>query len=138
MTVDFANFATATATIDWNFGDGNTSSLPSPSHTYTEPGTYIVTQFAYGFCGYDTEVATITVLPPPDVSFTNPIQVCKNTPVQFENLSIGTTGNFWDFGDGNTSELNQPVHTYTEAGTYTITLTGVLTCLLYTSPSPRD
>ena len=127
MTVDFTNYATATATIDWNFGDGNTSSLPSPSHTFSEPGTYIVTQYAYGYCGYDTEVATITVLPPPDVSFTNPIQVCKNVPVEFENLSIGTTGNFWDFGDGNTSELNQPVHTYTESGTYTITLTGVLT-----------
>ena len=51
LTIDFYNFATPGATIDWTFGDGNSSSQLQPTHTFTEPGEYTVIQFAGSDCG---------------------------------------------------------------------------------------
>ncbi|HBH06158.1 MAG TPA: hypothetical protein DDX92_06120 [Flavobacteriales bacterium] len=50
--------------------------------------------------------------------------VCDSTPIKFNNLSLeqGATQYLWDFGDGSTSTLFEPVHTYFRAGTYEITL----------------
>ncbi len=125
LEVDFTNFSSANATIDWDFGDGNTSSSSDPTHIFTEPGDYTVIQYANSDCGYDTTAIDITVYPAPAVGFDHPENICSGEDVSFVNTSINTTGNFWDFGDGNTSTLNNPVHTYTTPGTYTITLTGV-------------
>ncbi len=125
LTVDFSNFSSPIATIDWDFGDDNTSSQANPTHTYTEPGEYTVVQYANSDCGYDTTTLNITVYPSPEVDFDNPENVCSGEPIEFTNNSINTSGNFWDFGDGNTSTLNNPIHTYSTPGTYTVTLTGI-------------
>ena len=48
----------------------------------------------------------------------------KPLSVSFTNLSSGEfTSSLWDFGDGNTSNLTNPTHTYTEEGSYTVSLT---------------
>ena len=46
----------------WDFGDGDTSSLENPSHTYTESGQYIVSQSAYNNCFVDVDIDTINVI----------------------------------------------------------------------------
>lgn len=46
-----------------------------------------------------------------------------DTVVTFTNTSVGATSSSWSFGDGNTSTTNSPVHNYSAAGTYTVTLT---------------
>ncbi len=125
LTVDFYNYSTPGALIDWEFGDGNSSSQTTPTHTFDEVGTYTVIQYANSDCGYDTTTLEITVYPSPEVSFNHPTYVCKNQPMVFQNYSINTSGHFWDFGDGNTSQLNAPEHIFTEAGEYTVTLTGI-------------
>jgi PKD repeat protein len=51
-----------------------------------------------------------------------PDTVCTNTPVSFTNLSAGGSAYHWDFGDGNTSDLFQPTHSYATAGVYTVFL----------------
>ena len=57
--------------------------------------------------------------------------------ISFFNASTGSPTTFaWTFGDGGTSASQYPVHTYTSPGSYNVCLT--ITCLLYTSPSPRD
>jgi gliding motility-associated-like protein len=56
-----------------------------------------------------------TMSPPPPTPF--------GTPIQFTDLTPGATSWFWDFGDGNTSTLQNPVHTYAHDSTYTVTLT---------------
>lgn len=45
--------------------------------------------------------------------------------VTFTNNSSYATGFLWSFGDGVTSTLVNPAHTYTETGSYTVTLTAV-------------
>ncbi|MEM1323014.1 MAG: PKD domain-containing protein [Bacteroidota bacterium] len=125
LTVEFYNFATPGATIDWDFGDGNSSPETSPVHTFTEAGEYEVIQYASSTCGYDSVIVLIEVLPEPEVSFEHNRKVCWAQEVTFENTSVDISGHFWDFGDGDTSNLRDPVHVYDSAGTYTVTLRGV-------------
>ncbi len=125
LTVEFFDYSTPGANIDWDFGDGNTSSLPNVEHTFTEPGEYTVVQYATNLCGFDSTSVIITVYPVPEVSFTHLPTVCMGQEVQFTNTSINTSGHFWDFGDGDTSILNNPVHIFETSGYQTVTLIGV-------------
>jgi len=55
----------------------------------------------------------------------SPSNTCPGTPVSFTDGSWNASGWFWDFGDGQTSTLRNPVHSYAAAGTYTVSLTVV-------------
>lgn len=125
FTVDFYNYATPGAVIDWNFGDGNTSAEAEPTHTFENPGTYTVIQYANSECGYDSSTINIVVLPMPEVAFSHPSYACRNQPIVFTNLSVNVTGNHWDFGDGTTSTMTSPSHVFNEPGVYEVTLTGL-------------
>ncbi len=119
---------TATSSYLWKFGDGNTSTLQNPNHTYASSGNYLVglevSDTIGGYC-LDTTSAFITVLNsncPWTASFT---ESSTGLTSSFTNTSIGTTGTtdyFWLFGDGNTSMNPNPTHTYATAGNYTVTL----------------
>lgn len=65
--------------------------------------------------------------------FEIPDTVCSTYNYQMENLSTGATTYFWDFGDGDTSTLFEPSHTYNSPGTYTIMLavldSSFITCI---------
>jgi len=125
-TVQFNNFATPGATVSWQFGDGNTSSEFNPVHTFLDPGIYTVIQKASSGCGFDSTIANITVLPAPEVSFVCLPQICREDSLFFINTSAGSlAGVYWDFGDGDSSILNNPSHSFNLAGTQTVTLTGI-------------
>ncbi len=125
LTIDFSDYSTPGANIDWIFGDGNSSTLANPVHTFEEAGTYTVIQYASSVCGYDSTTVEINVYPIPEVAFEHIPIVCMGEPVIFNNLSIGTTGHFWDFGEGGSSELNNPEYLFNEPGTFTVTLVGL-------------
>jgi len=126
LTVNFTQFSTGAPFYSWNFGDGNTSTNQSPTHTFTTPGTYTVALFINDGCSYDTSYATITVNPSPLVDFTSsPSTVCINQPFSFTNLSQGLASSTWDFGDGGSSLLTNPSYSYSVSGTYQVTLTGI-------------
>jgi len=128
LSVSFTNLSTGDwTTASWDFGDGATSTLSNPSHTYSTAGTYTVTLTVTGLGGTDTEtkVGYITVYTPVSANFSaTPTSGPAPLAVNFTNLSTGdwTTAS-WDFGDGATSILSNPSHTYTVAGTYTVSLT---------------
>lgn len=104
----------------WNFGDGTTSTLQNPVHTY-DPGpnqtTYSVslTVFALFGGGTNTHTETITLSRPTMVP--NFTWVTNNQIVTFTNTSTNVgleepDAYLWNFGDGTTSILKNPVHTF--------------------------
>ena len=113
----------------WSFGDGNTSNVQFPTHTYTSDGTYDVglsVTDANGCSDTTTRVAYIELTRPTAAFTIGTNQTCPGTNVSFLDQSIGDTiltSWFWEFGDGSTSTDQHPVHMYTAAGTYDVTLT---------------
>jgi PKD repeat protein len=112
----------------WAFGDGNTSTIKNPLHTYTAAGTYSVTLTASNAGGNNsvTKTGYITVtVPAPVANFSGtPLSGTVPLNVTFTDLSTGSPNQWaWAFGDGNTSTIKNPLHTYTAAGTYSVTLT---------------
>lgn len=110
----------------WSFGDGGTSSVSSPSHTYSSPGTYTVTVIitTSGGCS-DTLVypSAIKISNKPSASFTaSPLTVCAAGPIHFTNLSTGANEWFWIFHDGGFSNEENPVHQFGDTGVFNITL----------------
>jgi PKD repeat protein len=75
-----------------------------------------------------TEERCVKIINSPIAMFTANNSVCKNVPVNFINQSIGALTYLWNFGDGNTSTLVNPTHTYTNGGTYTVTLVAYNKC----------
>ncbi len=126
LLVNFANSSSGAATFLWEFGDGQTSTEQSPSHTYAAPGSYAVTLTASGPCG--TAVSTQTVVPTaaPTADFSaSPTTGCGPMTVNFTNNSVNATSFSWEFPGGNpaTSTAASPTVTYSNSGTYTATLT---------------
>ena len=125
---------TSTGIVDswaWDFGDGTTSTLQNPTHTYTAEGNYTVTLTASNDAGESTHslenfISVLPYVPPkPVADFTAaPTSGHVPLPVQFTDLSTGVVDSWlWDFGDGTTSTLQHPSHTYTMPGDYNVTLT---------------
>jgi PKD repeat protein len=110
----------------WSFGDGSTSNIQNPAHTFGS-GRYTVTLAAAGAGGTSTKSLTINVAPGGPVSNFTANITSGTAPlnVEFVNKSTGSiTSYIWSFGDGTTSNaFNPPVHTYLTAGTYTAALT---------------
>lgn len=128
LTVDFTQLSQGSNLFfSWDFGDGNVSTVYSPTHTFTNAGTYTVSLFVNDGCSFDTTSVDITVYPSPYVDFTStPDSVCVNAPFTFNNMSVGLASSTWDFGDGmGTSLLTNPTYSYDQTGVYTVTLTGV-------------
>ncbi len=113
------------ASSSWNFGDGQTSSAASPSHTYSASGTYTVQLTVTDDRGGTNAVShTVTVNRPPVAAFTSS---CSNLSCNFTSQSSdpdGSISNYsWNFGDNQTSAAQNPSHSYSAGGTYTVTLT---------------
>jgi PKD repeat protein len=114
----------------WSFGDGSSSTEQNPVHAYTSAGTYTVTLTATNAGGSNTvsktgHIVVGAVATAPDAAFLSTVE-SGSAPltVQFVDSSVNTpTAWVWSFGDGNTSTLQNPSHTYTTEGTYTVTLT---------------
>ncbi|OQY29105.1 MAG: hypothetical protein B6243_11495, partial [Anaerolineaceae bacterium 4572_5.2] len=114
----------------WNFGDGVSSALISPTHTYTSAGVYTVALTVSGTGGTDTltRATYITATAPPipvQVDFTaSPLAGSAPLTVTFTDVSTGDITSWqWDFGDGSSSATQNPDHAYAAAGSYTVTLT---------------
>ncbi|HUJ72079.1 MAG TPA: PKD domain-containing protein [Verrucomicrobiae bacterium] len=130
LLVDFTDSSSGAITSRlWDFGDGNTSGVVNPSHTYNNPGVYGVTLTVFGPGGSNTlsqpGLIVVTLPPPPTAGFTaNPTNGAAPLFVNFADASSGTiTNRLWDFGDGNTIGPTNPSHTYNNPGAYAVALT---------------
>jgi gliding motility-associated-like protein len=129
LTVFFLNTSTFATSYLWDFGDGDSSTAVSPSHTFNGSGQYTVTLNAGSIAGCTaTETIDITVYPLPiaDAGLDS-IDGCVPFTFTLPNLSVLANTFHWDFGDGDTSNQAMPTHTWQSAGTYNVTLTAIST-----------
>jgi gliding motility-associated-like protein len=126
LSVAFCADTSAGSIYQWNFGDGNISSQPCFTNTYSSPGVYNVTLIVSNLssCNFsDTAYAAVTVFAPPVADFfiINTVQ-SVNSPVSFLDNSTGAAFYFWMFGDGNTSTQQNPEHLYNAPATWDVCL----------------
>jgi PKD repeat protein len=114
----------------WNFGDGSTSTVQNPSHTYAAAGTYTVTLTVTDSEGAATQASTTATIVAPlplTASAGSAITTNEGSSVTFVGTASGGTGTLtysWTFGDGGTASGSlTPTHTYASDGSYTAKLT---------------
>jgi len=132
LNVQFLDRSTNSPTSwRWTFGDGTTSTLKNPLHTYRINGNFTVTLRATNSHGSNTltvpEYIKVTVDNPsllPVVRFTaSPLSGVSPLFVHFTDQSTGTLSRTWSFGDGSISRYTNPTHVYINPGTYSVSLT---------------
>ena len=112
----------------WNFGDGTFAPGFSPTHTYPDTGTYTVCLTTYNNCGWDSicQDIYISCLAPPVAGFTRSVN--NNTVTLTDTSLFNPSAWLWDFGDGTTDTVPNPVHSYSAAGTSAVCLTVTSDC----------
>ena len=150
LTVEFTSGALSNGveiweTSNWVFGDGSTSTLQNPIHTYSSVGTFnpsvTVTNTLASGSGTPA-VPSITVTAPATsysatrtpVSGSNPLTVSFTSGATVLGSSVWTSST-WAFGDGTTSTAQNPTHTYTAPGTYSASVVINNTATLYPGPT---
>jgi PKD repeat protein len=130
FTVQFTDQSAGSPTAWlWTFegGDPAMSTEQNPTVTFSAPGSYSVTLEASNLFGNNTSTVvnyiTVLDLPKADFSF-----LADQLMVQFTNASQNGDMYSWKFGDGETSTEQNPAHTYTAPGTYTVELTVINNC----------
>jgi len=109
----------------WDFGDGSALiNSGSPSHIYQTSGSYNVTLSAIGSACADDSVFSIQVAPSPQAAFSaSQTSVCLPGSILFTNTTGGSPAFSWSFGDGSPAVTSRNTsHSYTSAGTYSVTL----------------
>gem|GEM_PF-1138052 len=117
----FTNTSSQLSNVVWNFGNGATSNVYSPSYTYQNGGSYIVSMIgtsASNGC-VDTAYQFIQAIPSPNVVYdTNVYEGCVSFSASFNETSGTASSAVWDYGDGNIGISPSSSHYYTTAGTY--------------------
>ncbi|WP_218160885.1 PKD domain-containing protein [Arthrobacter sp. ov118] len=117
------------ADFTWDFGDGQTGSGATPTHTYAAAGTYQVRLNVTDDRGASSVVANAVPVSAPNKA---PVAALTSTCSGFNCSFDGSTSSdpdgsvsswAWDFGDGQTGTGKTATHTYATAGTYTVKLT---------------
>ncbi|MFD2101259.1 PKD domain-containing protein [Flagellimonas iocasae] len=124
-TIQFTNDSQNATAYLWSFGDGTTSKLVSPKKSYESSDIFLVSLVSTGAGGSTISNMEITVTPASSFTVEDPESLLATVPVQFNNMSLEATSYSWSFGDGTNSSSTEenPTHTYTEAGTYSVSLT---------------
>jgi gliding motility-associated-like protein len=124
LAISFQNNSIYGETYYWDFDDGETSAEFEPQHTYTVPGLYQVRLIVSAEGGQDFAFREVDAYRLPEVYFTvEPDSVMlPDEIVKGFNFSKYADRYLWDFGDGTTYTIEDPVHLYTELGVYDVSL----------------
>ena len=144
LDVQFTDLSQNAVSRSWDFDNNGQqeSNVISPAYTYRVPGNYTVNLTVSNGNGKNSKLATIIVLEKPVTVFPVADFSASVTSgyapldVQFTDLSQNATSRTWDFGDGSPVSAEQnPTHTYSTAGTYTVSLNAINEN--GTSPTPK-
>lgn len=120
--VEFKSTSSYAKEYSWDFGNGKSSLVANPTHTYENNGQYNVSLTVKNDYGNDTQTQLVSLtnvsLPRADFTF-----VIDKGKVTFTNTSQFSESYLWNFGNGQTSTEPNPVHIYTENKSYTVRLT---------------
>ncbi len=126
LDANFTNLSTGSTQYQWIFGDGNTSLDFQPTHIYADSGYHNVILIAANSngCPADSATTTIHVFPVPIAGFDFVKEETCGVPmdVSFNNFSIGGLDYTWTFGDGQGTDVTEPIHTYNSDGSFPIVL----------------
>jgi PKD repeat protein len=124
LSVSFIDDSIGATTWNWNFGDGSTSTLQNPTHIYSVAGIYTVILSINSGASTKTMTNYIMVLAALVSANFHANITSGGIPltVNFTDDSIGAISWSWNFGDGNTSTLQNPAHLYSSLGIYFVTL----------------
>jgi gliding motility-associated-like protein len=136
LQTSFRGTTTKNISFVWDFNDGTTISTPDSiiKHTYTNPGNYLPKMILVDVNGCRVPVTGIDTIRVYGINAGFSVSkrlLCDSGAVQFTDSSITNdvvSSYLWDFGDGTTSALKNPTHTYSTTGSY-------VTKLLVTSQS---
>ena len=149
-TVNFVNTSRGSSFF-WDFGDGTTSTLRNPQHTYTQPGHYsvqLIAMMAYGCRPADTTVIPVWVLNNEGNHY-HAVTSCTNDPIQIGTPPIMGCSYHWIEGDVSDSTISNPYVTHDgnyilqiissdgchEIDTFTVTYLNLLDTLIVISPT---
>lgn len=128
-TVLLANYTIANDTVissTWNFGDGQSSTLKNPSHTYAQPGTYYLSLTANTISGCTNTIQdTVRIYRTPNPVILSDSIVCLGTPLQLlGNVQPADTAIswLWNWGNGQSSTEQNPVVQFSSTGNYPVSL----------------
>lgn len=127
--ISITNNSVGGTNFSWDFNNGQTSNVYSPiDQTYSTAGVktikLVVSENSPGCNISDNITKTLVVLSAPDARFDfSPKPSIENTPFSFINQSTGASRYSWNFGDGVTSTLTQPIHQYSKSFTFDVLLT---------------
>lgn len=130
FTANFPSNSTPNAVYHWDFGvpnvDDDTSNLFSPTYTYPDTGTYtaMLIVFPGTFCA-DTAIVPVVTYPGFQVGMITE-DGCEGNPIQLNDSSSTVYGFIdswtWEFGDGDSSSVQNPQHVYADAGNFEVQL----------------
>lgn len=123
----FSNGSGPSSISVWDYGDGTPLDTAfNPSHTYATPGNYNVCSYITGACNSDTVCTTVIICPAPALA--DYTYASTYPDVTFNDNSLNAQSYYWDFGDGDTSNLQNPMHTYAASGLYNVCLSVTDSC----------
>lgn len=126
VNTNFVNTSVGATSFFWDFGNGQTSTQAAPTSYYNIPGGYDVTLIAYNGACSDTLVRpdyiNITYITPNYAPPTVPFTGCIGIASTFQANNPNGINFLWNFGDGSTATGPNPTHTYTQPGTYQVSL----------------
>jgi gliding motility-associated-like protein len=120
LNLDISNFSTTATSILWDWGNGNQTTGPVSTYTYSAPGNYVVSLILATSTCNDTIVTNVTIDPIVSSSFV--ATASCNQQISLTNNSINASNYTWNFGNGQQSASNLTSYTYPQPGSYTISL----------------
>jgi PKD repeat protein len=126
LKVSFRNLVVNYDSCHWTFGDGGSSSEKNPEWLFDVPGEYTVTLSVFGTVNFNSSSSLIVVVhaaPKAMFEYSPDNAVLPGDEISFHNYSSDAVKFKWDFGDGSTSELFEPVHSYKRSSHYNLKLT---------------
>ena len=125
LSVAFSSTASGdNLTYLWDFGDGNSSTEPNPTHNYAGGGAYNVTQTVTNAGGSNSITQQVSVSEPVQAPVAGFTALPTDLSVAFSSTASGDNLTYlWDFGDGNSSTEPNPTHNYAGGGAYNVTQT---------------